>query len=196
MQIEVSEDLKLLLPLITLFIGAFLGFISSVITIKMNQKNQISNEIIKRFFLTREDICDKVCALTNLNLNNSAELNNLNTHIDEVSKLYYKNYHFLPKEVLYELNCLYACLMDQDNSLYKSKNGNLKKLTVEEYEKYFEDISIINNFKYVAYYNMFHPDIDIKRISSINYQARNVLRVLNKYFNTQRLAQIVQELKK
>lgn len=171
------------LPIFTLIIGAFFGFISSLIISYLKQRYDISLKLIVKYFEIREELIDKLSVLASLE--NTKELNGLSFSKlkQEISIVYYKYYDFLPSEVLTEILCLYSCISDNKNQLYKSKDNCILPLTDSDLKDFIERISLIENFRYYALVRLKSNDDTVRIAAAISYQARSVLIAINKYFN-------------
>lgn len=193
---DFKQILLLIMPLITLIVGATLGFYFNSINNQKNQKYQITNEVIKHFFTIRKELSDFLCLLANLDTGNVIEIKDIEKYILKLNMIYYKNYDFFPREVLLEINCLYACLKDKEANIYTIEDRKVKIIEGTELELFLDKLTIINGFKYAAIFNLNHKKYEIRKSASINFQARNVLIKLNKFFTIKNLSTIVNELHK
>lgn len=191
--IESSGGVTAFLPVITLLLGGVIGFFSSFLTTYLQQRSNVTTKIVEQYFKVREDICEKLSHLANLGINSVIDLSSIKT---ELSKLYFKYYDFLPREVLIEMNCLYACLSDSQNRIFRCKNNSLLPLEDSELEMFIEQISLVENFRYYAMIPLKSNNEIIRKAASVNYQARNVLRAINKYFTIKDLTSWAKHLPK
>lgn len=180
--IDSSGGIASLLPIITLLLGGIIGFLSSFLTTYLQQRNNVTAKIVEQYFKVREDICGKLSELANLGIDSNVDEAYLLSIKSDMSKLYFKYYDFLPREVLIEMNCLYACLSDSQNRLFRCKNNCLLPLEDSELETFIEQISLVENFRYYAMVPLKSSSDIVRKSASVNYQARSVLRALNKYF--------------
>jgi hypothetical protein len=189
-------DLSLILPLITLVVGAVLGFLTSAWMERSRQRHDVVVKILEQYFKIREQICDEIGELAHLQIGSPLDDQSLITKRDTISKLFYKYYDFLPAEVLQEMNCLYACLTDKRNRIFRCKDNRLLPLQDSEIESFVESISLVDNFKYYALVPLNSSDANIRRGASVNYQARSVLRAINESFSLDSLMGWVKKLPK
>ena len=177
-----------ILPIITLIIGT--GLLTNIIMSYRNQKNSISIKVVEQYFKAREDICAKLCELANISSNNRIDENKIDYYKNEISNLYYKYYDILPKEVLFDLNCLFTCLSDRDGNIYRIYDDKLYRVeNCNDLENFLEKISLVKNFKYVAIPLVKSEDIYVRKSACINYQARGVLRSMNDFFTIEKFLQ-------
>jgi hypothetical protein len=194
--IELSNGIASLLPIVTLLLGGMIGFLSSFLTTYLQQRNNVTAKIVEQYFKVREDICEKLSELANLGVDSNIDDTYILSIKSDMSKLYFKYYDFLPREVLIELNCLYACLSDSQNRLFKCKNNCLLPLEDSELETFIEQISLVENFRYYAMVPLKSSSDIVRKSASVNYQARSVLRALNKYFTIKDLMSWARHLPK
>lgn len=166
-----------------------MGLLASVCIAYLQHKQDITIKIIEQYFAAREQLCDQLSALANLQVTSSCKLDTatLAEYQENISKLFYKYYDFLPPEVLKEMLCLHACLSDKENRLYKHENNCLILIEDKDIEGFIGQISLIDNFKYYAPIPLESKDPNIRRAASVNYQARSVLVSMNYHFTIQHL---------
>ncbi|MEV8315130.1 hypothetical protein AB0Q95_13230 [Streptomyces sp. NPDC059900] len=171
--------MTILVPLLTLLLGAGLGFLSSLLLERHRQANTVAAKVIDVYLDLRKQLCEKVSELAGLRLDTLPSAEELNAKREAISSLYYRFYDFTPKRVLQELNCLYACLGDRENRLYVIRNDELRLAGKAETAALIEDTSLLDNFRFYALVPLMSGDRDTRRAASINYQARRVLHVIN-----------------
>ena len=193
-----DEYLKLLMPIITLFLGAILGYLTNLIRSNILKKDTITTKLFDQYINTKSEICSVLSNLANLKTISEIKKDEIDNVKNTVSCLYFKHYDLLPKTVLLELQCLFFCLSDKQNNLYSIDDKlDVNIISKEsELESFLTDISILPNFKYVGYYQLKSKDSDIKRAAAINFQARRVLKEINCYFNLEYFMTIHKALKK
>lgn len=179
--------MDIILPIITLVVGTFLGLLPSIYLAYFQHKQDITGKVLDQYFAAREQLCDQLSALANLLVTNSCQLDVkiVAEYQENVSKLFYKYYDLLPPEVLKEMLCLHTCLSDKENRLYKHENNFVLLIEDQDIEGFIEGISLIDNFKYYAAIPLRSKDSHIRRSASINYQARSVLVSINRHFTVQ-----------
>lgn len=182
-----QNNTNLILPLITLFIGTMLGFLSSLLISYLQQKHNVAIRVLEQYLKIREGLCDKLSSLASTRTDNTLSYSSLSDLRDEISMLFYKYYDFLPSEVLKEMLCLHACLSDKQNKIYRCKNNSLLPIEDSEIEEFIEQIAMVENFKYYALIPLNSKDDNVRRATSIRYQARSVLVAMNKYFTLKEL---------
>lgn len=196
MKMSFKIDFLTLLPIITLMIGAILGALSNLLIESYRQTQNISEKIIEQHFKIRQEICDEICLLANLQIENMPDRDTLLFIRNNISKLFFKYYDFLPKPVLQELNCLYACLTDKNNRIFFIRNNEISILEEADLESFIKNISLVDNFKYFALISLRSDNVDLRRSASINYQARNVLVAINEHLNIRELLRWSKDLRK
>lgn len=181
--------MDIILPVITLVAGTFLGLLTSVCISYLQHKQDITVKVIEQYFAAREQLCDQLSTLANLQVTSSGQLEakTLAEYQENVSKLFYKYYDFLPPEVLKEMLCLYTCLSDKENRLYRHENNCLFLIENKALEAFVERISLVDNFKYYAPIPLKNKNSHVRRAASISYQARSVLVSINHHFTIQHL---------
>lgn len=177
--VTASLDTTSLLPLATLLLGGFLGILSSLLLESRRQSNVVAAKIIESYLELRRQLCEEVSELASLRIRALPSPVELSQKRDSISRLYYRYYDFMPKRVLQEINCLYACLSDRDNRLYVIRKNELRLADEEDVRALIETIALVDNFKYYALIPLKSDDRDTRRAASINYQARRVLHVMN-----------------
>lgn len=176
-----------LIPVLTLIMGALLGFISSMSVARFRKRVEIENRILDEMFGVRRSLTDLLSDLASLEVASPNKLPNLNDIRISLSKIYYSQYDFLPSEVLIQINCLYSCLRDVDHKLYKFEDNKLLPMTKEDIFDFTEKTSIVDNFKYSILFALFSEDPNVRQATAINLHARRVLITLNKYFTIRNL---------
>jgi hypothetical protein len=179
----------ILVPLLTLILGAGLGFLSSLLLERHRQANTVAAKVIDVYLDLRKQLCEKVGELAGLRLDALPTPAELQAKREAISSLYYRFYDFTPKRVLQELNCLYACLGDRENRLYVIRNDELRLAREEDTAALIEDTSLLGNFRFYALVPLKSGDRDARRAASINYQARRVLHVINQDLTIRSLLQ-------
>jgi hypothetical protein len=173
------RPLTVLLPLITLFLGAGFGVLSGLLLENRKQANGVATKVIESYLELRKQLCEEVSELASLRIGTLPSMDELRTKRDAISSLHYRYYDFMPKRVLQEINCLYACLGDRENRLFVIRDNELRLADHAEMRVLIEDISLVDNFKYYALVPLMSDDRDTRRSASINYQARRALRIIN-----------------
>jgi hypothetical protein len=172
-------NVTIVLPIVTLILGASLGVLSSLLLERRKQANEVATKVIESYLELRKQLCDELSELASLRIGALPDADELQKRRDLISRLYYRYYDLMPRRVLQEMNCLYACLGDRENRLYVIRNNELRLADDDEVHALVEDLSLVDNFKYYALVPLKRGDRDMRRAASINYQARRVLRVIN-----------------
>lgn len=193
--------MDIILPLLTLALGAFLGLLTSIYITHNQHRHDVTIKVVEKYFGARELLCDMLSNLASLQLTNNVDIASLPEYKKELSKLFYKYYDFLPVKVLREIVCLYACLSDRENRLFmfkeqKGKDDLLLLMTDSDIEGFIKKISVIENFESYALIPLKSKDSNMRRTASINYQARSVLQTINGYFTIQNLLSWSKHLQK
>ena len=103
-----------------------------------------------------------------------------------LSKFFFKYYLVLPQEVLEEINCMHACLIDYKNNLYivdKSKDIPIlrPRKTEEEIISLLDDVALVKRERSLSeIYLEYHK---LPRYISLKCQARHVITILSKSWN-------------
>lgn len=193
-----NEFIKITMPIIALIVGAFLGYLTNIINNTIVRRNSITTKLFEQYLNAKNEICEELSRLANLRTISEILEDNIDKTRNVISCLYFKHYDLLPKSVLLELNCLYFCLSDKNNNLYKINCDSEVEIinNKEDLEVFLATISMIPGFKHVAYYQIMNQDKGIKQAASINYQARKVLFEINRFFNLEFFMRIHKELRK
>ncbi len=177
-----------ILPVITLILGGLLGLIYNYFLERFKYQKAISSKIIDRYFYIRDEICDELSDLANLQISKPIDFDQLDNKIQRLSKLYYKYYDFLPEKVLQEINCLYACLRDPDHIIYICEKNSIRIIEEYELDDYTEKVSLVSNIEGVGTQYLTMKNKDIRHSASINFQARRLLRTIHEYFTISNLS--------
>ena len=191
-----SEDFLNLIPIISVVIVAVLGFVSSLLITRVSQKHNVSTKIIEQYFKVREDITQKISEFTNLSTMKILDETRLVQYNEQISKIYYQYYDFLPKEILYDLLCLHCTLSDKANRLFKIKEKKLTVLDETELEAFLQSISAIEGAEQFIFYKLKSDDINVRRSTSIILQSRKVLVTMNEFFTLKNLLKWIESSRK
>jgi len=192
----VSTNPDIILPIITLMAGTLLGFFSQLFFKSLEIKQSVSDKVLDQFFNIRSELCAELSKLAILQESKALDPTLAPTSRNRISELYFTYYDFLPKEILEQLNCLFACLSDRENRIFVCKNGKVIPIQPSELHAFIESISLIENFKYSAPIHLQSKDENTRRITSIKCQARSVLKSLNEYFTMQNLTYWIKHVAK
>jgi len=188
--------LTVLLPLVTLLLGGAVGVLSGLLLENRKQANGIATKVIESYLELRKQLCEEISQLASLHIGTLPSADELSRKRDTISTLHYRYYDFMPKRVLQEINCLYACLGDRENRLWVIRDNELRLADEDEIVAMIDDISVVDNFKYYALIPLKSNDRDTRRAASINYQARHVLRVVNQDLTIRALVKWSRSLRK
>jgi hypothetical protein len=191
-----ADTLTVLLPLVTLLLGGAVGVLSGLLLENRKQANGIATKVIESYLELRKQLCEEISQLAGLQIGALPSAEELSRKRDAISTLHYRYYDFMPKRVLQEITCLYACLGDRENRLWVIRDNELRLADDDEIVAMIEDISVVDNFKYYALIPLESDDRDTRRAASINYQARNVLRVVNQDLTIRALVKWSKSLRK
>src|SRR5258707_11454324 len=140
----------IILPIATLLLGASLGALSSLVLESRRQANGVGTKVIESYLELRKQLCDELSELASLRIGTLPSVDELQEKRDLISRLYYRYYDLMPRRVLQEMNCLYACLGDRENRLFVIRNNELRIANKDEVHALVEDLSLVDNFKYYA----------------------------------------------
>ncbi|MGA8496162.1 MAG: hypothetical protein WB764_11820, partial [Xanthobacteraceae bacterium] len=99
---------SIILPIVTLIIGAILGLVASYVTHKQN----INLKLLEQYFEVRKLIAREIAPLTNIDLSKKWADGELQACKNKVSILYYEHYDLLPSKVLEALMLLELSIAD------------------------------------------------------------------------------------
>lgn len=185
-----------LLPLVALLFGAAFGLLSSLLLERRRQANGVAIKIVEVYLEVRRDLCGQLSDLAVLRADTVPDADELLLRQDAVANLLYRYYDFMPKRVLQEMNCLYACLGDKENRIYAIRNDELRLANEDEVATLVTEISLVGNSKYYALVPLRSANRDTRRAASIKYQARGVLKVVNQDLTIQSLLNWSRSLRK
>lgn len=191
-----NKDFLNILPLISVVFVSILSLISNIVIIRFSQRENLTSKIIEKYFEVRNEICEKLSDLANLKEINIITEEKISESREQVSKMFYKYYDFLPDEVLYELICLYCTLNDRGHRLYRINKRRLELLNKNDLENYVKESSLLKNTYHSTYVMLNSKDINIRKAVSINAQARKVLDAMNDFFSLESLTKFVRNLKR
>jgi len=183
-----TNDLAVVLPVITLIIGAILGLVSSTYVTYIQKRDSISIKLLEQFFKVRDEICDKLSGLASLKIGDPVDPKHVTEVREGISRLAYKYYDILPPQVLREIYCLHACLGDSKNRIFRCKDNLVVPITEDhELQDFISDISLVDNLKAFGLVPLKSRNDAVKKSACINYQARCVLKSLNDHFTINHL---------
>ncbi|MFQ3245353.1 MAG: hypothetical protein ACI9SP_002000 [Arenicella sp.] len=179
---------KVVIAIISALIGSALGFLAKSHFLKLSLKHKLTDTIINRYLDIRDEISKIVsdCAVGPNVMDESWR----HSKINELGRAYYQFFDYVPHEIIRELTCLQFCLKVEGDYLYKSQGNNLTRVKQEDLEEFCYAISSFGNYSHAIYFNlMFSKDSD-KRNFRVEYQARHVLMMINRFFTEENLSNI------
>lgn len=183
-------------PLLSVVVGAFLGFVSTLLISNLRQRQDITLHLLKEYFQVRKEIVNVVTDLANLPVRQPLDPARREEYREAVSKLFYKHFDLLQKEVLDSLSCLDACLQSADGKLYILDGKAVVAMKDEEVIKLIKRITLYDNVIYFAPLALRSKDANIRANQAIALQARNVLFTLNNFLSVKDLLLHTKRLKK
>jgi hypothetical protein len=189
-------DTTIFIPLLTLILGTFLGLLSNFLLKNIEIVNSLRTKILSDYLTVRGELCKELSILAALRVTDSLGEQFFQEFRQKLVAQYYQFYDFLPAEVASEINCLFVCLSDKANRLFKISNSKITAINDAELGDFVANISITENTKYAALMNLRSKNTSIRRNASASYQARAVLQSVNRYFTTKHLISILKYLNK
>lgn len=180
-RVIITEIRNIYLPLITLIIGAVLGFLSQVLITRLQARQKVSDKVLDHYLNIRRDICRELSKLLILDYKEISQ-EFLKSSRDRLAEIYFENFDFLPREVLDELNCLIVCLADRRHRIYRIINGSILPLESSKLIPFIRSVSLVENNRVATLMYINHPNDIFKHVASIRCQVRCVLISINKYF--------------
>ena len=167
----------------TFLIGALSAIVAHAAVAGWGRLQTIMGKIFDQYLKVRRDLTETLSELTNLGVLKLVNFDELPRINDDLSRLFYLHYDFLPSEVLLEMHCLNACLASGGRHLYRCGDGNriapLDLSKARKVEKFIEETVLVENDRVEARLALGLPD---RRSAILNYQARRVLGALNDNF--------------
>lgn len=185
-----------ILPLLYLAVGALLGLLSTLLASSIRQRQDITLRLLDQYLVVRREIVDAVSELSNMSVRDQVDAEQWDRHQGAVSKLFYKNYDFLPKAVLDSLTLLYVCLSKPNGTLYTIKNNAVLPLDDSEVVSFVEACSLFSNTRYFAPLALKSSNAKIRANQAVILHARYVLYTLNKFASIEDLLAMTKKLKK
>ena len=108
-----------------LLVGTLLGVISSYLTLQFTRRENINQKLLEQYFKMREKIGSIISFLTTMNTHHDMTEEVRKKVQEDLYKVTYENYDFLPNEVLDALITLYVCLERYRGELYKVENKKI-----------------------------------------------------------------------
>lgn len=181
-----------------LIVGAFVGVLSSYFsTVVFNQRNTINQKLLEQYFLMREKIASIISVLTTLNPRDEVKDEDRKKIQEDLYKVTYENYDFLPKEVLDALITLYVCLERNRGELYIV---NEKKITViEDHNKikeFIDEASFYDTGKISAIMALKSKNLNIRQSQAVSLHARYVFIKMNEYSSVDKLIEVSKKFRK
>lgn len=189
-------DNAIFIPLLTLVLGTFLGLLSNFLLKNIEIVNSLRTKILSDYLTVRSELCRELSVLAALRVTDSIDEQFFRDFRQKIVTQYYQYYDFLPVEVASEINCLFVCLSDKANRLFKISDSKIIAIKDAEFGDFIANISITENTKYAALMNLRSKNVAIRRNASVSYQARTVLQSINRYFTTKHLISILKYLNK
>jgi len=187
---------SILLPLLSLAVGATLGLGSSILVSSIKQRQTVTLRLIDQFFEVRKEIVDVLSQLSDLNIHEQFTDQQLTVFQQAVSKLYYKHYDFLPPEVVESLLVLHACLKNGKGKLYKVHDEFVAQMSAKESEEFISKNSRFRNTRIFAKQVFKVAKNEVKRNQAIKLHAQHVLYTLNNYVTKEKLLELTKNLRK
>jgi hypothetical protein len=141
-------------------------------------------------------VAELVCKLANLPTNEEFADEVRIAKRNEVVKIYYRKFDFLPKQVLDSLMLLEIALDNPDRGPYKLEGNCIIPLLKTEIVQFIEDCTIIENGKYSACIMLNSNNDNVVKNEVIRLHARKVLYTLNKFATIGRYMTLTQDLRK
>ncbi len=186
-----------ILPILSVAVGALLGLLSTILVSSIRQRQDVTLRLLDQYFQVRKEIVDVVTDLANLGIHQSLEPSRQAEYRNSISKLFYKHYDFLPKDVLQSLSLLDVCLSSSHGKLYTLKGKAIVPMKDrDEIIALIEKISFYDNTKYFAPLALSSSDAKIRTNQAIALHARNVLYSLNRFTSIKDLLSHIKRLKK
>lgn len=174
--------------------GATLGLLSTMLIASFQHRQSVTLRLLDQYLEVRKEMVDTVSELTSLDINQELAAENRNAYRDSISKLFYKHYDFLPKDVLDALILLYVCL--NKPGLYTIKNNYIISMHESEFIPFIESCCLFRNTAYLAALALKSKSSVIRGNEAINLHARCVLYTFNKFNSIDDLLKMIKKLKK
>lgn len=116
-----------------------------------------------------------------------------------LSKFFFQYYLVLPQEVLEEINCMHACLIDKENRLYiVDKNESIPTLrprvTADEIVSLLDEVALVKRERSLS--EIYLEYNKLPRYVYLKCQARHVITILSKSWNMRDLYEWSKNLNK
>ncbi len=166
-----------------IFIGGFLDFCKN----HKSRNLDYNMKIFETYRQTASEIIEMLSPMVSLSLHHkNFPPEQLTEWKKRLSYLYFKNYTYLPQEVLNEINCLHSCLQYNGEKIFCIKDGfNIVECDNEDALELFEDTALVGSERtrietMIREYSVekFAPSL------KINLQARRTIRVIGKIFES------------
>lgn len=183
-----------LIPIATLVLGAFLGFLSTLYLASQRHRNEIQLRIIDQYLAVRKELAEVASKLTYLEkpLGDSERL----TLQETVAAFFYKHYDFLPVPVLDSLALLRVTLSKYDGVVYGVKDKAILPLAASEVARFIDGCSHFRNAKLSAPIALAGRDTERRAREAVKLQAKNLLTQLNTYVSIEDFLALPRQLKK
>lgn len=181
-------DSKIYTILIGVLLGSALGFLTQSYLARVSLRSKILESLVNRYLSARDEVCAIVASCT-IGVN-SSDSKWVRSKQDSLCLIYYKYYDYIPQEVIRELICLQACLADQENRLFEVRDNELCPVTQSQLPIFCDHIALLSNIAHALYYNLHNGTSESIRGNRIEYQARHVLVMVNRYFTEANLSSL------
>src|SRR5262245_37623553 len=121
-----------IVALASVLAGTALGLISSIVVSSIRQRQEVALRLLDQYLEVRKEVVNSVSDLTDLNDYRVLEDETREAHREQVAKLFYKHYDFLPKPVLDALLLLHVALASPEGKLFSVRNNTIVELLPEE----------------------------------------------------------------
>lgn len=185
-----------ILPLLAATIGALFGLFSTLWVSSRRQRQDITLKLLDQYFEIRKEIVNVVSELSNLRVRDELDPIDRVRYRDEVSKLFYKHYDFLPEPVLDSMTLLYVCLSEPAAGPYIIRDGAVVAMNDSDVMRFIDECSLFANTKYLAPLALKSSIPTIRANQAVILHARSVLYTLNKFASIEDLLEMTKRLKK
>ena len=192
--------LSVLLSVPSLLLGGALGLLSGLILHRKQSQRAISAILFQKYMEIRDQLADILSDVASLSLVPEQEHLDAQTHIERLSKCFYKYYDLIPQSVLMELNCLHSCLRKEGQFAYVVVGSTeIRKLdyhNTREVGEFLKHVSLVVNDIAPITEFLARGGGRKRRRLILNLQARKALQCMNDHFTFSDITSWQTKLKK
>ncbi len=192
----IIEIIGLLSDIVLIIIGVVLGFISSAILSRIQDKQIVSRKLIEQYFVFRVELVTLLSKLADPDYHEYPNAEMRRSYRKELAQITYKHYDYIPIEVLHSLILLHAALSGKRGHIYQMSNRTVKPIDIENIEQFVAQTSFTENARVYSLKALKSRNENVRNIEAIRIHARFALETLNENSRPKELMKITKQFRK